>query len=119
LLLLCFCQHGADLNTNGAKMSLLSRTLTTALTTAFVDTAELFTAGRKYKADVDSATASKRDEHAAIATIELKRWRALAPYPHRRALGRKPLSWTGYTLSRLPRRDTAHRRDRISQAGRL
>jgi hypothetical protein len=26
--------------------------------------------GRKYKADADSATASKRDEHAAIATIE-------------------------------------------------
>jgi hypothetical protein len=54
------------------------------------------------KADVDSATASKRDEHAAIATIELKLRRALAPNPHRRALGRKPLPRTGYALSRLP-----------------
>jgi len=41
-------------------MSLLSRTLTSA----FVDTAELFTARQKYKADVDSATAANGKRRA-------------------------------------------------------
>ena len=89
-------------------MSLLSR----SVTSAFVDTAELFTAventkliwtQRQRQMAKDALKASsdrfadlmdragvnleeaRRDEHAAIATIELKLRRALAPNPQRRA----------------------------------
>src|SRR5271170_6956048 len=99
-------------------MSFLSRTLTSA----FVDTAELFTAientklmwtqrQRQMAKDALKASSERfddmmdragvnleeawREEHAAIATIELKLRRALAPNPHRR-VGPKPLPRTGY-----------------------
>ena len=102
LLSLCFCQQDADLNTNGSE----NEPPVTHSDHRLRRHRRAVHRGRKYKADVDSATASKRDEHAAIATIELKLRRAPLSKSASPCLGRKPLPRTGYALyalSRLPK----------------